>query len=570
MCNLKKTNMDSVKHRIETKINGDLEDLNVNMNSKEENTPTRIQKMLWWCSGANSYILKDFKSDWHRFYSIGLVLITISVISSFIYFELAYSIFTNVPLALIFCILLGVQVFILNRYIVSTIPELNRIKNILSVLSRIFISLIISITTSFPLQLIIFKDSIEQKILTSNLGSSNNIVTKFSALEMIRSENISFSILYWFVIILFVVIEMSPLFIILLTRQEGYEEGLVINSARQLLKMQQENEIQIELNHLKKSEIEIYKLKERKEIEIAQNHEEIEKELSFLHEQKLFERKKYEVELETELAMLQKRKEIELIKHIEDYEIEMNRFEYNERIESANLKFRNHLDLLKQEFGVQERKREKQDVIPYGGFEFYIDYKSLLLNDINLIFSTLNDLYNVIYKINGVDVNNHLFNSLDYNMNEIFKTHPEDVLCIHSMETGNSVTFKISTGWKPKVELINGDFIVSLPKGSLALFIAGFLIVKMFDYGVSSYKQILEIQKLEKENKALDNKALNENLNTFNVKYESVPIEVKNDFQKELGKFYKLTIGNSNFIHTKITQDKLFIEKISKNNTFSE
>jgi hypothetical protein len=176
-------------------------------------------------------------------------------------------------------------------------------------------------------------------------------------------------------------------------------------------------------------------------------------------------------------------------------------------------------------------------------------------------------LYNAIYRIENFNTKKSLISPRSgYNLEDVFRSHPEDILHIHSIETGNSITFKISTGWKPKVELIKGDFVISLPKGSLALLLTGFLITTVFDYSVSGYKEILEIQKLKKENKILDNQLLKEQLDIFNSKLKDSTPEMQDQFQDELFKFYRLTLANSNFTEVKITQDTLIMEKMQNGN----
>ena len=134
------------------------------------------------------------------------------------------------------------------------------------------------------------------------------------------------------------------------------------------------------------------------------------------------------------------------------------------------------------------QKREDLKRMPFGGFELYIDYKRLQVNDVNILLGSLNSLYNAIYKIQTSNYNNFIGE-------EIFKSYPEDTFLIHSIETGNSITFKVTTGWKPKLEVIESDFVISLPKGAVTLLLTGYLVTKIFDYGISSYKGILEIEK---------------------------------------------------------------------------
>lgn len=207
--------------------------------------------------------------------------------------------------------------------------------------------------------------------------------------------------------------------------------------------------------------------------------------------------------------------------------------------------------------------KKKKEEIPLEGFEFYIDYKSLTLSDLNQLFSTINDLYASVFAIENFSEMYEIvpFSEM-YRFEEYLRSHPEDTLLIHSIETGNSITFKLTTGWKPKVDLIDGDFVISLPKGSIALLITGFIITKVFDYGISSYKGILEIEKLQKEIKVMDNKALEEEMEAFNKKVENAPRDMQESFNRDLMRFYGMTLGNSNFAKTAITPDSTILQKL--------
>lgn len=200
--------------------------------------------------------------------------------------------------------------------------------------------------------------------------------------------------------------------------------------------------------------------------------------------------------------------------------------------------------------------------MPFGGFEIYIDYKRLPVTELKTLFASLSNLYNITYTI--AIAHPQLKELFYFNVDEIFKAHPEDVLCFHAIETGNSITFQVTTGWKPKFDVEEGNFVVSLPKGALSLFIIGYIIMKMFDYGTSSYKQILEIEKLKKENKILDSQIMENELNRFNLKLNASPEVVRENFQSELANFYELTLRNKNFTHTVVKPDSALLQSIKE------
>lgn len=200
----------------------------------------------------------------------------------------------------------------------------------------------------------------------------------------------------------------------------------------------------------------------------------------------------------------------------------------------------------------KSQKRENLKRMPFGGFELYIDYKRLQVNDVNLLLGSLSGLYNAIYKIQSSS-NNKFVNE------EIFKSYPEDTFLIHSIETGNSITIKVTTGWKPKLEVIESDLVISLPKGAVALLLTGYLISKIFDYGISNYKEILEIEKMRMENKILENE-----LKSFDSKLDESDPHLKETFYYEIHNFYNLTISNTNYNQLKLIQDTAITKKMEK------
>jgi hypothetical protein len=450
------------------------------MSDFNANTSIRpTQRFLWWCAGANISLLSKCKSDWQKFYTIGLSVILSSISGAISFATVGAIILNNIYFSQALGILWGAIIFNLNRYVSSIFPAQESLsKNLLFIFPRILFAIIISFVISFPMQIFLFKVAIEQNLLIKKLDPMHNFLDKVTALNELRGSNTSVSIIFWLVTISFLTIEMMPILVIWLSPRGAYEKLLAFNE------------------NFERQQVEDSKRIEQQKLELSDYFEQ--------QQNELYERERLEI--------LNDAKEKRL------------------------------------------RRRSELSAIPFGGLEFYIDYKSLPLNEINSLFETINNIYNLVYRIEGANESAMLLR----------RSCPEDVLSIHSIETGNSITFKISTGWKPNVELIKGDFIISLPKGSLALLITGHLIAKMFDYGISTYRQILEIQKLEKETEALDDQLLRRQLNSFDSKLESSSDELKEEFQIELFKLYDITLANSNFIQTKITQDALIIKKMKQ------
>ncbi len=94
--------------------------------------------------------------------------------------------------------------------------------------------------------------------------------------------------------------------------------------------------------------------------------------------------------------------------------------------------------------------------------------------------------------------------------------------------------------------------------------------MKIFDYVISNYKQILEIQKIEIEKKILYIELFNKELKSFNSKLELSTNKVQESSQMDHSNFYKLTLLNKKVIHTKIIQDTLIFDKLAKGKLTTE
>jgi hypothetical protein len=234
-----------------------------------------------------------------------------------------------------------------------------------------------------------------------------------------------------------------------------------------------------------------------------------------------------------------------------------------ERLRKENKRL-NEMELddktFEKELWVKSQRRAQDPNVEINGLRFYIDYHIMSIKELYSLFAVINRLYISVYQIVNREEHTSTHYLSDYQWDEFFSAHPEDLLVIDSIETGNSINFDITTGWKPRIEIQDDKYTVYLPKGAMALLVTGFIIMKLFDYGISNYKQILEIEKLKGENEVIKMQ-----LQEFHQKLDKAPEMVKTAFQEELVVFYNLTTGNHNFKKVKLNLDSSNVLSIENN-----
>lgn len=181
----------------------------------------------------------------------------------------------------------------------------------------------------------------------------------------------------------------------------------------------------------------------------------------------------------------------------------------------------------------------------YGVQTIYMDYKILEVSDLGYFLSAYSRLYDLIYKINIDD-------EFWENVQERYKSYPEDILQILSAHTGNSIIFRTKTGWLPSIGTKDGDVEVALPKGAITLVFIGYLLQGMISYGISNYKDLLEIEHIN-----LENEKAKIELKELRKKTLRQPEKIQNNVQTELKNIYDLTIKNPNIKKVEINQSPI-------------
>lgn len=174
---------------------------------------------------------------------------------------------------------------------------------------------------------------------------------------------------------------------------------------------------------------------------------------------------------------------------------------------------------------------------------FYLDYKILEVSEFSNLLNSYYKLYKLFYQINSSE--NEYWADIELR----FKNHPEDILQILSVHTGGSITFKIKTGWVPSIGTKNGDIVIGLPKGALTVVFIGYLLQKMVSFGITTYKDLIDI-----ENTKLENDKLKQELYDMKLKSQNVDKDTQETIQRELENFFNLTVTNNNIKKIEINQ----------------
>ena len=123
-------------------------------------------QFFWWCSGANTDVLRDCPhSEQNKYVGIGATVFFTGVLATISGGYALFSVFKSVYPAIAFGIIWGLVIFNLDRFIVSTLRKDELFWNEFKlVLPRLILAIILAIVISKPLELKIFEKEIAQKV----------------------------------------------------------------------------------------------------------------------------------------------------------------------------------------------------------------------------------------------------------------------------------------------------------------------------------------------------------------------------------------------------------------------
>lgn len=203
-----------------------------------------------------------------------------------------------------------------------------------------------------------------------------------------------------------------------------------------------------------------------------------------------------------------------------------------------------------------------------GESEIYIKYKQLDVKFLSEFLSEYENLYLLTYGLFNTNLNKEIyfdksFNSSGFikNVRELIKGNPEDILILDHIATGESIKIRPSTSWKFDWDYKDGDVYFYAPKGIFTfLFITSFIAIAT-SHGLSEYKKILEIQKLQREREQyrieqIRDSEVREQINesTYHLEKEflNLPDNIKEAINDSTARILELTIRNENITEVKV------------------
>ena len=124
---------------------------------------------LWWCSGAYQKLLKDYPTEHSKYAGLGGVILATFVLASLSGGYAMYTVFESLPMAMGFGTVWGLNIFNIDRFIVSTMRKygVSQRRQVWLTVPRIALAFIIGVTIARPLELKIFEKEINTKMIAN-------------------------------------------------------------------------------------------------------------------------------------------------------------------------------------------------------------------------------------------------------------------------------------------------------------------------------------------------------------------------------------------------------------------
>ncbi|MCC5668351.1 DUF4407 domain-containing protein [Nostoc sp. CHAB 5784] len=195
---------------------------------------SKIRNFFLFCSGGNVNILlrDEFIRERSKYEAIGANVFLTGILASLSGGYLLFTVFPSNILASGLGLLWGLTIFNLNRFFVLNIRGSRSIYSQLpNIIFRIILAAMIGIIIAKSLELKLFETEIKTHIENSMSGSyeqkeiySNSLILKLSTLEKLSKENLLISKIRFSITLLFILIEINPILIVILSSRGAYDE----------------------------------------------------------------------------------------------------------------------------------------------------------------------------------------------------------------------------------------------------------------------------------------------------------------------------------------------------------
>ncbi len=145
----------------------------------------QLKNILFWASGARTSLLEKITEfEKVKFQLIGISLLISAFVSTLSAFYAILLISENISSSSLIGLMWGIMVIFLNRLLISTIIDnpTNKQKNVYWFLLSILISIFISLSIAFPLQLKVFEKEINSEILNNKIKKIEPIYRNYDSI----------------------------------------------------------------------------------------------------------------------------------------------------------------------------------------------------------------------------------------------------------------------------------------------------------------------------------------------------------------------------------------------------
>jgi Domain of unknown function (DUF4407) len=215
-----------------------------------------IRKFLLFCSGADSKILlKDSNiTDRYKYEAIGSNILLTAILSALSGGYAFFIVFSSTILSSSIGLLWGITIFNLNRFSSLNISN-NRdsSKKFLLTIPGIMLASLIGLMNAKPIELRLFEREIDAQIASSidkksgQIVENHGLLSRLSALEEISQKEPLVERTRLLITLIFVLVEVSPILLLLLSQPGVYEAVVKTLERRALEELEIESQLQRDL-----------------------------------------------------------------------------------------------------------------------------------------------------------------------------------------------------------------------------------------------------------------------------------------------------------------------------------
>lgn len=165
-----------IKQLAEEKLLNEMESLSSNENDIQN--PGWYNIFFWWCAGVNREVLKQCPTEWAKYAGMGGTIFSTACMAALSGGYAISTVFDNTIVAILFGLFWGfVIIFNLDRLIVNTMYSDGEVtiswQEFKSGLPRILLAIFLGIVISTPLEMKIFEDRINSRLVYDNIERTN-------------------------------------------------------------------------------------------------------------------------------------------------------------------------------------------------------------------------------------------------------------------------------------------------------------------------------------------------------------------------------------------------------------